>query len=95
MEMISIPRDSYEEFLRWKGGAAGTPKPSSAPAGGWRYYREGVNPFAAQTLNTSAQSEIATFDIDCAVALAERANSPLLPTLREMREDKMRKQGRF
>lgn len=84
MEMISIPKESYEEFLRWRGGAINTPKPAKTPEGGWKFYRPGENPFDPRTHHSGAQNELCQHDLKTAIELAERAGSPLVPTLREM-----------
>lgn len=89
MEMVSISKADYDEFLAWKGGAIGTPKPTKTPAGGWLYFREGVNPFDTKSLNMMAQNELAAHDIGLAVQLAERVNSPMVATLKEMQKSEL------
>lgn len=95
MEMVSISKADYDEFLAWKGGAIGTPKPSKTPEGGWRYYREGLNPWASDTLNISAQDELCRHDINLAVKLAERVNSPMAATLKGMQKAQLLERNGF
>lgn len=85
MDMVEIDRATYDEFLKWKNSGR-APKPSKAPDGGWRYYRDGVNPFAANTLNTSAQSELVAHDPELALHFAESVGSPMASVLRDMQK---------
>ena len=85
MDMVEIDRATYDEFLKWKNGGK-APKPSKAPDGGWRFYREGANPFSRDTLNTSAQSELVAYDPELALRLAESVGSPMASVLRDMQK---------
>ncbi len=90
MEMVSIPKSDYSEFLNWKAANGGTviPPAGKDPEGGWKYYRPGVNPWAKETYNSSAQMEVASRDLDLAIRLVEcLPNSrDWLPTLKEMKK---------
>lgn len=99
MEMISIPKTDYAEFLNWKAANGGTVISSAgkAPASGWRHYVPGTNPFAKGTLDVSAQQEIAAVDINTAISLVKALpnKNDYLPTLEGMKKRQVLRENGF
>ena len=96
MEMVNISKTDYDEFLAWKNGGNVNHDSAKKPAGGWKWYQPGKNPFAAGSVNVSAQSEIISADLDLALRLAEQSCvADHVRTVRELKQRELMRSNGF